>query len=74
MWQNVAFVTPSDNEKVTQAPPAKCKRTCGLCRSCKCAIEAPPADHWSEDDFIDIYRSVDGNITEVAGLEALGWL
>ena len=34
---------PSDDEEVTQAPPA---------------------DHWSEDDFIDIYGSVDGDITE----------
>ena len=58
---------------MTQAPPAKHKRTCGLHRSCKCAIEAPPADHWSEDDFIDIYGSVDRDIAEAAGLEEDPW-
>ena len=35
----------SNDEEVTQAPPAKCKRTYDLWRSHKCAIEAPPADH-----------------------------
>ena len=35
--------------------------------------QAPPADHWSEDDFIDIYGSVDGDITEAAGLEEDPW-
>ena len=64
---------PSDDEEVTQAPPAKRKRTCGLCRSRKCTIEAPSADHWSEDDFVDIYRSVDGDIAETAGLEEDPW-
>ena len=61
----------SNDEEVTQAPPAKCKRTYDLWRSHKCAIEAPPADHWSEDDFIDIYGSVDGDIAEAAGLKPL---
>ena len=65
---------PSDDEEVTQAPPAKCKRTCGSHGSHKCAIEAPSADHWSEDDFVDIYRSVNGDITEAAGLEEDPWL
>ena len=64
----------SNDEEVTQAPPAKCKRTYDLWRSHKCAIEAPPADHWSEDDFIDIYGSVDGDITGAAGLKEDPWL
>ena len=64
---------PSEDKEVTQAPPAKYKRTHGSHGSCKCAIEAPPADHWSEDDFIDIYGSVDGDITEAAGLEEDPW-
>ena len=65
---------PSDDEEVTQAPPAKRKRTCGLCRSCKRAIQAPPADHWSEDDFIDIHGSVNGDIAEATGLKEDPWL
>ena len=43
---------PSDDEEVTQAPPA---------------------DHLSEDDFVDIYGSVTGDITEAAGLEEDPW-
>ena len=35
--------------------------------------QAPPTDHWSEDDFIDIYGSVDGDITEATGLEEDPW-
>ena len=65
---------PSEDKEVTQTPPAKCKRTCGSHGSHKHAIEAPPADHWSEDDFVGIYRSVDGDITEVTGLEEDPWL
>ena len=64
---------PSDDEKVTQAPPAKCKRTHGSHGSHKCAIEAPPANHWSEDDFVDIYGLVNGDIAEAAGLEEDPW-
>ena len=65
---------PSDDEEVTQAPPAKHKRTHGSRGSRKRTIEAPPADHWSEDNFVDIYRSVDGDIAEATGLEEDSWL
>ena len=58
---------------MTQAPPAKYKRTHGSHGSRKHTIEAPPADHWSEDDFIDIYESVDGDIAKAAGLEEDPW-
>ena len=64
---------PSEDEEVTQAPPAKRKRTCGSHGSRKHAIEAPPTDHWSEDDFVDTYRLVDGDIAEAAGLEEDPW-
>ena len=36
--------------------------------------QAPPADHWSEDDFVDIYGSVNGDIAEATGLEEDPWL
>ena len=46
----------SDEEEPAQAPPIKRKRTCGSCGSRHCAIEPPPADHWSEDDkLVDMY-------------------
>ena len=64
----------SDKEEPAQAPPTKQKRTHGLHGSCCCAIEPPPADHWSEsdDEFVDIYGLVDGNIAQTAGLDN-GW-
>ena len=62
---------PSDDEEVTQASPAKRKRTCGSRGSHKPTIETPPADHWSEDDFMDIYRSVDGDIVPHSHLVVL---
>ena len=54
----------TDEEKPAQAPPTKRKRTHGLCGSHHHTIEPPPADHWSEsdDEFVDIYGSVDGDI------------
>ena len=64
----------TDEEEPAQAPPTKWKRTCGLHGSCCCAIEPPPADHWSEsdDEFVDIYGLVDGDIAQTAGLDN-GW-
>ena len=61
----------TDEEEPAQAPPTKQKRTCGLCGSCRHAIEPPPADHWSESDdkFVDIYGSVDGDIAQAASLD-----
>ena len=64
----------TDEEEPAQTPPTKRKRTCGLCGSCYHTIEPPPADHWSESDeeFIDIYGSVDGDIAQAASLDN-GW-
>ena len=44
------------------------------CDSHHHAIEPLPADHWSEsdDEFIDIYGSVDGDIAQATGLDN-GW-
>ena len=66
---------PSDEEELAQAPPTKWKRTHGSRGSCHCAIKPPSTDHWSEsdDEFVDIYGSVDGNIAQTAGLDN-GWL
>ena len=57
-----------DEEEPAQAPPTKWKRTHG---SHCCTIEPPPANHWSEsdDEFVDIYGSVDGDIAQAAGLD-----
>ena len=54
----------TDEKEPAQAPPTKQKRTCGLCGSRRHTIEPPPTDHWSErdDEFIDIYGSVNGDI------------
>ena len=54
-----------------QAPPTKQKRTHGLHGSHCCAIEPPPADHWSErnEEFVDIYGSINGDIAQAAGLD-----
>ena len=64
----------TDDEEPAQAPPTKQKRTHGLRGSRCCAIEPPPADNWSESDdkFIDIYGSVDGDIAQATGLDN-GW-
>ena len=64
----------TDEEEPAQAPPTKRKRTCGLHGSRRCTIEPLPADHWLESDneFIDIYGSVDGDIAQAAGLDD-GW-
>ena len=64
----------TDEEEPSQAPPTKQKRTCGSRGSCCRTIEPPPADHWSEsdDEFVDIYGSVDGDIAQAAGLDD-GW-
>ena len=64
----------TDEEEPTQAPPTKRKRTHGSCGSRCHTIEPPPADHWSESDdkFVDIYSSVDGDIAQAAGLDD-GW-
>ena len=42
-----------------------------MCGSHHHTIEPPPADHWSEHDneLIDIYGSVDGNIAQATGLD-----
>ena len=60
-----------NEEKPAQASPTKWKRTHGLGGSCHCAIEPPPADHWSEseNEFIDIYGPVDGDIAQTASLD-----
>ena len=52
----------TDEEEPAQAPPIKWKRTHGSRGSHCHTIEPPPADHWSEsdDEFVDIYGSVDG--------------
>ena len=64
----------TNDEEPAQAPPTKRKRTCGLHGSRCRTIEPPPADHWSESDdkFVDIYGSVDGDIAQAAGLDD-GW-
>ena len=64
----------TDEEEPAQAPSTKRKRTCGSCGSHNCTIEPPPTDHWSEsnNEFIDIYGSVDGDIAQAAGLDN-GW-
>ena len=64
----------TDKEEPAQAPPTKWKRTCGSHGSCCCTIEPPPADHWleSDDEFVDIYGSVNGDIAQAAGLDD-GW-
>ena len=65
----------TDEEEPAQAPPTKWNRTCGSHGSHHHTIEPPPADHWSEsdDEFIDIYGSVDGGIAQAASLDD-GWL
>ena len=64
----------SDEKEPAQASSTKQRRTHGLHGSCCHAIEPPPADHWSEsdDEFVDIYSSVDRNIAQTAGLDD-GW-
>ena len=64
----------TDEEEPSQAPPTKQKRTCGSHGSCRHTIEPPPADHWleSDDEFVDIYGSVDGDIAQAASLDD-GW-
>ena len=65
----------TDEEEPAQAPPTKQKRTCGSHGSHHHTIEPPPADHWSEsdDELVDIYSSVDGDIAQATGLDD-GWL
>ena len=65
----------SGDEKPAQVPPTKWKRTCGSCGSRCCAIEPPPTDHWSESDdkFVDIYSSVNGDTSQATSLDD-GWL
>ena len=61
----------TDEEEPAQASPTKRKRTRGSCGSRRCTIEPSPADHWSEsdDEFVDIYGSVDGDIAQAASLD-----
>ena len=63
-----------DEEEPAQVPPTKWKRTCGSCGSHCCAIKPSLADHWSEsdDEFIDIYGTVNGDIAQAASLDD-GW-
>ena len=65
----------SDEKEPAQAPPTKWKRTRGLCGSRCCTIEPPPTDHWleSDDKFVDIYNSVNGNTSQAASLDN-GWV
>ena len=65
----------TDEKEPAQAPPTKQKRTHGSHGSHCCTIEPPPADHWleSDDEFVDIYGSVDGDIAQATGLDD-GWL
>ena len=46
-----------------------------MCGSHHHAIEPPSADDWpeSDDEFVDIYSSVDGDIAQGASLDD-GWL
>ena len=65
----------SDEEEPAQASPIKWKRTCGSHGSRCCTIEPPSTDHWSESDneFVDVYGSVNGDIAQAASLDD-GWL
>ena len=60
-----------DEEEPAQVPPTKWKRTRGSCGSHCCAIKPSLADHWSEsdDEFIDIYGTVNGDIAQAASLD-----